>query len=41
MLQILISQHFDDLEHNRLPLIEKRTGIPLEKIKDSLEHLQG
>jgi RNA polymerase sigma-54 factor len=40
VLQILISQHFDDLEHNRLPLIEKRTGIPLEKIKDSLEHLR-
>ena len=33
ILQILISQHFDDLEHNRLPMIEKKTGIPLEKIK--------
>ena len=40
VLQILISQHFDDLEHNRLPMIEKKTGIPLERIKDSLEHLR-
>jgi RNA polymerase sigma-54 factor len=40
VLQILISQHFDDLEHNRLPLIEKKTGIPLETIKESLEHLR-
>jgi RNA polymerase sigma-54 factor len=40
VLQILIAQHFDDLEHNRLPAIEKKTGIPLEKIKDALEHLR-
>jgi RNA polymerase sigma-54 factor len=40
VLQVLISQHFDDLEHNRLPAIEKKTGIPLEKIKDALEHLR-
>jgi len=40
VLQILISQHFDDLEHNRLPAIEKRTGIPLEKIKEALEQLR-
>ena len=40
VLQILISQHFDDLEHNRLPVIEKKTGIPLEKIKEALEHLR-
>ena len=40
VLQILISQHFDDLEHNRLPAIEKKTGISLEKIKEALEHLR-
>jgi len=40
VLQTLISQHLDDLEHNRLPAIEKKTGIPLEKIKESLEHLR-
>ena len=31
VLHILISQHFDDLEHNRLPAIEKKTGIPHRK----------
>jgi RNA polymerase sigma-54 factor len=39
VLQILISQHLDDVEHNRLPAIEKKTGIPLEKIKEALEQL--
>ena len=38
--RVLISQHFDDLEHNRLPAIEKKTGIPLDKIKEALEHLR-
>jgi RNA polymerase sigma-54 factor len=40
VLHVLISQHFDDLEHNRLPAIEKKTGIPLEKIKEALEQLR-
>ena len=39
VLQVLISQHFDDL-HNRLPVIEKKTGIPLDKIKEALEDLR-
>ncbi len=40
VLQVLISQHFDDLGHNRLPAIEKKTGISIEKIKEALEHLR-
>src|SRR4029077_19584369 len=40
VLHILISQHFADLEHNRLPAIEKKTGISLEKIKEALEQLR-
>ncbi len=40
VLHVLISQHFDDLEHNRLPVIEKKTGIPIDKIKEALEHLR-
>ena len=40
VLQILISQHFDDLGHNRLPAIEKKTGISIEKIKEAREHLR-
>jgi RNA polymerase sigma-54 factor len=40
VLHTLISHHFEDLEHNRLPAIEKKTGIPLEKIKEALEQLR-
>jgi RNA polymerase sigma-54 factor len=40
VLRTVISHHLDDLEHNRLPVIEKKTGIPLEKIKEALEHLR-
>ena len=40
ILYTLISQHLDDLEHNRLPAIEKKTGISIEKIKDAIEHLR-
>ncbi|MGO9467383.1 MAG: RNA polymerase factor sigma-54 [Isosphaeraceae bacterium] len=39
ILHVLISQHLEDIEHNRLPAIEKKTGIPLEKIKEAIEHL--
>jgi RNA polymerase sigma-54 factor len=39
VLEVLVANHLDDLEHNRLPAIEKKTGIPLEKIKEALEHL--
>ncbi len=40
ILRILIADHLDDLQHNRLPAIEKRTGLPMETIKDAIEHLR-
>jgi RNA polymerase sigma-54 factor len=40
VLHTLIAEHLDDLGHNRLPAIEKKTGIPIEKIKEALEHLR-
>jgi RNA polymerase sigma-54 factor len=40
VLYTLISEHLDDLEHNRLPAIEKKTAIPLEKIKEAIDHLR-
>ena len=40
VLHTLISQHFEDLGHNRLPSIEKKTGISIEKIKEALGHLR-
>lgn len=40
VLHILISNHLDDLQQNRLPTIEKKTGIPIEQIKEAIEHLR-
>jgi RNA polymerase sigma-54 factor len=39
-LQILIANHLEDLAQNRLPSIEKKTGIPIERIKEAFEHLR-
>jgi RNA polymerase sigma-54 factor len=39
-LRILISHHLDDLQHNRLPAIEKKTGLSIEAIKEAIEHLR-
>ena len=36
----LICHHLDDLQHNRLPAIEKKTGISIETIKEAIEHLR-
>jgi len=40
LLRTLIGHHLDDLQHNRLPAIEKKTGFPIETIKEALEHLR-
>ncbi len=40
ILHVLISNHLADLGANRLPAIEKKTGIPIEAIKDAIEHLK-
>ncbi len=40
VLYTLISEHLNDLEHNRLPAIEKKTGIALEKIKEAIDQLR-
>ena len=40
VLYTLISEHLNDLEHNRLPAIEKKTGIPIEKIKEAIDQLR-
>ena len=39
-LQVLISHHLDDIQQNRLPAIEKRTGIPIDDIKEAIDHLR-
>jgi RNA polymerase sigma-54 factor len=39
VLRVLIQQHLDDVRHNRLPNIQKRTGFDLQVIKDAIEEL--
>ena len=39
-LQTLISDHLEDLEHNRLPVIARRTGYSIEMIQQALEELR-
>jgi len=40
VLHTLISSYMDDLQHNRLPAIERKSGIPIDTIKEALEHLR-
>ncbi len=39
-LQTLISSHLEDLEHNRLPVISRRTGYSIELIQATLVELR-
>ena len=40
VLQVLISNHLDDIQQNRLPAIEKKTGIKIEQLKEAIEQLR-
>jgi len=40
VLQVLIANHLDDIQQNRLPAIEKRTGIAIEDIKEAIDQLR-
>lgn len=39
-MQVLIENHLEDLQNNRLPLISKKTGFSLETIKEAWEDLR-
>jgi len=39
-LRVLIQHHLADLEHNRLPIIQRKTGFDLELIKEAFEVLK-
>ncbi|HVC92533.1 MAG TPA: RNA polymerase factor sigma-54 [Pirellulales bacterium] len=39
-LRTLISSHLEDLEHNRLPLIERKTGYSMDLIQETLAELR-
>jgi RNA polymerase sigma-54 factor len=40
LLRALILNHLEDIQHNRLPVIQKRTGADLEEIHDAIEALR-
>lgn len=40
VLRILIEDHLEDLQHNRLPLIQKKTGFELATIQRALNQLR-
>jgi RNA polymerase sigma-54 factor len=40
VLRLLIQNHLEDIKHNRLPIIQRRTGFDLATIKAALEILK-
>jgi RNA polymerase sigma-54 factor len=40
VLRVLIQHHLEDIEHNRLPNIQKRTGFDLHVIHEAIEGLR-
>jgi RNA polymerase sigma-54 factor len=40
VLRVLISNHLEDIAHNRLPIIQRRTGFDLATIKEAIEVLK-
>jgi RNA polymerase sigma-54 factor len=40
VLRILIQNHLEDIQHNRLPAIQRRTGYDLVAIKEAIEALR-
>ena len=40
MLRVLIANHLEDIAHNRLPIIQRRTGFDLAAIKEAIEVLK-
>lgn len=40
-LRVIIGEHLDDLSHNRLPAIQKKTGLSIEVIKDAIVEMRS
>src|SRR5262249_55361913 len=40
VLRVLIQNHLEDIQHNRLPIIQRKTGFELETIKEAIEILK-
>jgi RNA polymerase sigma-54 factor len=39
-MRVLILHHLEDIAHNRLPIIQKKTGYDLEVIQEAIEQIQ-
>lgn len=39
-MRTLISDHLDDLVHNRIPQVAKRSGLTIDEIKSATEHMR-
>jgi RNA polymerase sigma-54 factor len=40
VLRVLILHHLEDIQHNRLPIIQRRTGFDLNTIKEAIDALK-
>jgi RNA polymerase sigma-54 factor len=40
VLRVLIQNHLEDIQHNRLPVIQKKTGFDLHTIKEAIDALK-
>ena len=40
LLRVLIQNHLEDIQHNRLPIIQRRTGLELDEIQEAIEALR-
>jgi RNA polymerase sigma-54 factor len=40
VLRVLIQNHLEDIEHNRLPIIQKKTGFDIHTIHEAIEGLK-
>lgn len=40
VLRLLIQNHLEDIQHNRLPIIQKKTGFDIETIQEAIEVLK-
>ena len=40
VLRVLIEHHLEDIAHNRLPIIQRKTGFELNTIKEAIETLK-
>jgi RNA polymerase sigma-54 factor len=40
ILRVLILNHLEDIQHNRLPVIQRKTGFEIKEIKEAIETLK-